>query len=285
MYMFIICTMAVRRRKRRRLKRQVVYFLIFSGILLVSVVLLTTKARRTIPYEPAELVEKTRDLHAYDWANLETDGNFASYNDDRYTSLQGIDVSEHQAEIDWEKVKAAGIDFAFIRTGYRGTESGRCTEDRWFRTNMEGASQAGIDIGVYFFSQAITEEEAVEEADYVARQIKGYDVTYPVVFDMEHPETGTDRIRDLSREEKTRIAAAFMSRVQWAGYTPMLYNSTGLLDVFFDMDLLTDYPVWAAEYGSLPRYPYVFEIWQYTNTGRVDGIRGNVDMDIRFTEK
>ena len=277
--------MAKRRRKRRKLKRQAVYFLIFTGILLISVGLLTRKARRLIPYEPAELVERTRELHDYDWSNLETDGVFASYSDDRYTSLQGIDVSEHQAEIDWKKVKEAGIDFAFIRTGYRGTESGRCTEDRWFRTNMEEASAAGIDIGVYFFSQAVTEEEAVEEADYVADQIKGYDVTYPVVFDMEHPETGTDRILNLSREEKTRIAAAFMNRVQWAGYTPMLYNSTGLLDVFFEMELLTDYPVWAAEYGSLPHYPYVFEIWQYTSTGRVDGIRGNVDMDIRFVEK
>ncbi len=97
---------------------------------------------------PAELVERTRELHDYDWSNLETDGVFASYSDDRYTSLQGIDVSEHQAEIDWKKVKEAGIDFAFIRTGYRGTESGRCTEDRWFRTNMEEASAAGIDIGV-----------------------------------------------------------------------------------------------------------------------------------------
>ena len=181
--MFIICTMAKRRRKRRKLKRQAVYFLIFTGILLISVGLLTRKARRMIPYEPAELVERTRELHDYDWSNLETDGVFASYSDDRYTSLQGIDVSEHQAEIDWKKVKEAGIDFAFIRTGYRGTESGRCTEDRWFRTNMEEASAAGIDIGVYFFSQAVTEEEAAEEADYVADQIKGYDVTYPVVFD------------------------------------------------------------------------------------------------------
>ena len=280
-----MCEMAKTGRKRRKLKKQVRYLLLFSGILLVSVVLLTRKAQRMKPYEPAELVEKTRDLHSYDWSNLETDGNFASYSDDRYTSLQGIDVSAHQEEIDWQKVRDAGIDFVFIRTGYRGTESGRCTEDQWFRTNMEGASKAGLDIGVYFFSQAITEEEALEEADFVVDQIRNYSVTYPVVFDMEHPEIGTDRIRDLSRDEKTRIAAAFMNRVQWAGYTPMLYNSTGLLDVFFDMDLLTDFPVWAAEYGSLPHYPYVFEIWQYTNKGKTDGIRGNVDMDIRFVEK
>lgn len=237
------------------------------------------------PYVPVELTPIERAMHAYNWDYLTTDGNYASYEDESYTSRQGIDVSAHQEEIDWQRVKDAGIEFAIIRTGYRGTESGRCTEDVWFRTNVEGAAAAGIEIGVYFFSQAVSEEEAVEEADFVLDQIKGYDVNGPVVFDMEHPEIGTDRILNVPREEKTRIAKAFLSRVQKAGYKAMLYNSTGLFDEFFEMDMLGEFPLWAAEYGSLPHYSYMFEIWQYTNRGRVDGITGNVDMDIQFIPK
>ena len=279
--------MAKRRRKRRRLRPQAIAFFAFTGILLFSISVLFRGLRsRPIPYPEVELSEGTQPLHDYNWEALTFSGSFAAYEDDRYTSVQGIDVSAHQEEIDWQKVSAAGIRFAFIRTGYRGTESGRCTEDAWFRTNMIGAAGAGIDIGVYFFSQAVTEEEAMEEADYVLSQIRDYPVTYPVVFDMEHPEIGTDRIRDLSREEKTRIAAAFMSRIKQAGYKPMLYNSTGLFDEFYDMDMLSEYALWAAEYGaSYPHYPYMFEIWQYTSRGAVDGITGNVDMDIRFIPK
>jgi GH25 family lysozyme M1 (1,4-beta-N-acetylmuramidase) len=125
----------------------------------------------------------------------------------------------------------------------------------------------------------------VQKACFVLDQIRDYDVDGPVVFDMEHPEIGTDRILNVPCEEKTRIAKAFLSRVQKAGYKAMLYNSTGLFDEFFEMDMLGEFPLWAAEYGSLPHYSYMFEIWQYTNRGRVDGITGNVDMDIQFIPK
>lgn len=274
-----------RRKRRRRLRPQALAVLITLALLISAAVRMIRQAHRSRSYEEVVLTEGNREYHNYHWDALTWNGCFLRYEDENYTSRQGIDVSAHQEEIDWQAVKKAGIEFAMIRTGYRGTESGRCTEDQWFRINMIGASGAGIDTGVYFFSQAVSEEEAVEEADYVIGQIRGFSVTMPVVFDMEHPEIGTDRIRDVSWEEKTRIAAAFMNRVREAGYTPMLYNSTGLFDEFFDMERLTEYPLWAAEYGSVPHYPYMFEMWQYTSSGHVDGITGKVDMDIQFIKK
>ncbi len=235
-----------------------------------------------IPYEGTDYPQ-----HDYDWSNLEWNGDLLSYEDDRYTSLQGIDVSHHQKEIDWEEVRDAGIDFAFIRVGYRGYEYGYINDDEYFEYNMESAAENGIMIGVYFFSQATTVAEAGEEAEYVIQRLRGYDIQLPVVFDMEEGDEGgnTHRVEELDRTEKTRMAVTFLRRIEDAGYTPMIYNSSQLYDELFDLDYLQDYRFWVADYDSYPKYPYTFDIWQYTSDGHIPGIDTRCDMNIMFIEK
>ena len=237
--------------------------------------------------ELPEIPESPLKTHDYNWDNLKKKKYLMSYEDDRYTSMQGIDVSSHQEEIDWALVKEAGIEFAFIRAGYRGTTEGNIHDDEYFDANMRGAAENGIPAGVYFFSQAVTEEEALEEAEYTLKRIKDYDVTYPVVFDMEEPEyeEAVSRAASLSIEEKTRIANVFLYRIQKEGYEAMIYDSTMLFEEHYDLSRLHEYRFWVAEYGSYPRYDYEFEIWQYTESGKVKGISEPVDMDIWFIKK
>ncbi len=206
------------------------------------------------------------------------------YEDDTYTSVAGIDVSYYQKDIDWERVKAAGIDFAMIRLGYRGTHSGKLTMDSYFKDNLREAKAAGVDVGVYFFSQAQTTKEAIREARFVLRHIRGKGVTYPVAFDME-PVEGGDRITGLTVSEKTEIADAFCQVIRRNGYTPVIYGNPNWLLENLDLRYLTDYPVWLAHYTDSTDYPYSYVMWQYTQDGRVDGIRGDVDLNLYFVEK
>lgn len=231
-----------------------------------------------------ELVNGEQSENTYEYTNLDTSGSFWSYEDDTYITIPGIDVSEHQEEIDWEAVKNAGVEFAFIRVGYRGTESGQCTLDDYFIQNIEGAIANGIDVGVYFFSQAISVDEAREEAYYVLDKIQNYNVTMPVVFDMEYPETGTNRIALLTASEKTKIANTFLSIIERSGYTPMVYGSSKTIGEHFELQYLTQYETWIADYDYYVKYPYNFMIWQYSESGNVDGI-GTVDLDLLFVKK
>lgn len=197
-------------------------------------------------------------------------------------ALAGIDVSVFQGDIDWAAVRAAGIDFAIIRAGLRGYESGTVFEDENLETNLKGATEAGMPIGVYFYSQAATEAEAVEEAEFVLERIEGYEISWPVVFDMEEVNSSTSRTLALSAAQKTDIAIAFCERVKQAGYTPMIYGNMRWFAENMELDRLEDYDKWFAQYFSRPHYPYEYTIWQYTHTGAVDGISGNVDLNIAF---
>lgn len=231
-----------------------------------------------------ELIQGELNENTYEYTNLDTSGTIWSYEDDIYTTIPGIDVSEHQEEIDWEVVKNAGVEFAFIRVGYRGTESGECTLDDYFEQNIEGALANGIDVGVYFFSQAINIDEAREEAYYVLDKIQSYNVTLPVVFDMEYPEIGTNRIALLTASEKTKIANTFLSIVERSGYTPMVYGSSKTIGEHYELQYLTQYKTWIADYDTYVKYPYNFMIWQYSESGSIDGI-GTVDLDLLFVKK
>lgn len=226
-------------------------------------------------------------LHDYDWDCLEWNESLLSYEDDKYTSLQGIDVSAHQEEIDWQAVKESGIDFAFIRVGYRGYEYGYVNDDDYFEDNMEGAIENGIDIGIYFFSQALTPEEALEEAEYVVERLEDYDIQLPVVFDMEetHDYGTAGRTGGMTIPERTLAAVTFLDYIRDAGYTPMIYNSSLLFEQFYDLDDLQDYEFWVADYASYPKYDYEFSIWQYTSSGHIGGVEGRCDMNIMFVEK
>ncbi len=195
-------------------------------------------------------------------------------------SLKGIDVSRHQGKIDWEKVSGDGVSYAFIRAGFRGSSEGKLMEDEFFADNIEGATENDIDVGVYFYTQALTEEEAREEAEFVLELIEPYDLTYPVVFDLEEAEDDLARTAQMTKEEYTRVVIAFCEVIKEAGYTPMVYGNLRSFMLMLDMEQLEDYDKWFAYYDNPLYFPYAFEIWQYSSTGSVDGIDGNVDLNV-----
>lgn len=199
-------------------------------------------------------------------------------------ALQGVDVSVYQGEIDWQAVADAGVDFAIIRAGYRGYSQGAIQPDTNFQKNMEGALKAGLDVGVYFFSQATTVREAEEEADYVLEAIRSYPVTYPVVFDWEFIDGQTARTDEMEGEHMTECAKTFCELVQAAGYTPMVYFNQEQGYLYYQLDQLDQFPFWLAEYDEKPDFFYDFDIWQYTHTGTVPGIPGNVDLNLAFRD-
>ena len=202
------------------------------------------------------------------------------YNGDKYDTRLGIDVSFYQGVIDWEAVAADGIEFAMIRCGYRGSETGEMVVDEQFENNIQGALDAGLDVGVYFFSQSTGAIEAAEEANFVLNLIDGYNITMPVAFDWE-PLEGS-RAEDIDRSELTASAVVFCEMVKDAGYTPCvyLYRYTGYYE--YMMERLADYELWVGALGTWPDFYYEHLLWQFSMTGRVNGIDADVDLDMQF---
>ena len=204
-----------------------------------------------------------------------------SYSRNGLRAREGIDVSFYQGEIDWEAVAADGVDFAMIRLGYRGYSEGGLRMDSRFEENIREALDAGLEVGVYFFSQAITPEEAEEEADFVLEALEGHEITYPVAFDWEPITPGKEARTDaLDGETLTRCAAAFCQKIAQAGYTPQIYFNQELGYLVYDLAELKDWSFWLAEYDTAPDFYYGFDLWQYTHAGSVAGIQGNVDLDL-----
>lgn len=231
-------------------------------------------------FEPVyqDVPASTLDLN-----NLVMRNGYAYYSENgEVISTTGIDVSEYQGEIDWEQVKQAGIDFAFIRVGYRTYGDGIITYDSAFQRNIEGAQEAGIKVGAYFYSQATNADEAIEEADAVIDALAGYDITYPVVYDWELVYHDNARTDDVSVEALADCCVSFCERVKDSGYTPMIYQNTGTATHKLDLPRIKDYDFWLAEYGDQPSYYYDFKIWQYSNTGSIPGVEGEVDLNICF---
>lgn len=231
--------------------------------------------------ELSEIVERStitqEDLIA------DEDG-FLSYQNGEVRSIPGIDVSKFQGKIDWDKVKAAGVEFAIIRVGFRGYNEGTLELDPYFEENIKGATESGIHVGVYFFSQAITVEEAKEEAQFVLDKIEGYKVTYPVIIDTEHVTTYPARANSLSRQLRTDIAKVFCEEVKAYGYKPMIYANTKWMVMGIDLEQLSDYDLWFAYYGNNLSFPYQYDILQYSDTGKIDGINHAVDLNISFKD-
>ncbi|MDL2215824.1 hypothetical protein LJB77_02040 [Ruminococcaceae bacterium OttesenSCG-928-N02] len=194
----------------------------------------------------------------------------------------GIDVSKYQLTIDWQAVRASGITFVFIRCGYRGYGSGALVEDPYFRRNIQGATAAGLKVGVYFFSQAITTAEAVEEASMCLSLVRGYNLAYPIAFDTEHSGGNPGRADSLSVGQRTQIAIAFCETVRAGGYTPCVYSGKYWLMYNLDASQLSSYKIWLAHYTAQTDYKGRYDIWQYTSTGKVNGISGAVDMNISY---
>lgn len=197
------------------------------------------------------------------------------------TSVLGIDVSEWQKQIDWQQVKDAGIEFAMVRVAWRGSEQGVLTEDTYARANLAGAAEAGIKVGAYIFSQAITPDEAVEEANFLLDIIKDYDIQMPLVFDWEFIDADA-RTGQMDAETLTACSQAFCNTVTLAGYQPMIYFNTNQSFQMLELRELVDYPFWLAQYDTVLNYPYKIDMWQYTETGTVPGIATAVDINLYF---
>lgn len=210
------------------------------------------------------------------------DGEMQYIENGTVVSHKGIDVSKYQGDIDWAAVASDGVEYAFVRLGLRGYGSGKLVLDEFYDQNMRGASAAGIKTGVYFFTQAVTVEEAVEEADYVLDNIKDYDVSYPIVFDVEMIVNDDGRANNLSQKDRTDIAIAFCDKIKAAGYTPMIYGNVKCFTKLLDMTRLNDYEKWYAFYDDYMYMPYDVGIWQYTERGKVAGINTGVDLNISF---
>ena len=199
------------------------------------------------------------------------------------TSVLGIDVSSHQEQIDWAQVRSAGVEFAILRIGYRGTDLGGIYEDEWFLRNYEGAKNAGLRVGAYFFSQAITPQEAREEAAFALALLEGRPLDMPLVYDWE--DTGPDsRVAGMDPDTLTHCTLAFCQAVEAAGQTPMVYFNRDQSRYLLHLEALTDYPFWLAMYSDEMTYPHWVDMWQYSCTGSVPGIEGDVDINLYFPD-
>ena len=206
----------------------------------------------------------------------------------------GIDVSKWQGKIDWQKVKKAGIDFAIIRIGYRA-ENGQLYRDSNADYNIQQAQNAGILVGVYFFSTAVNQNEAIEEAELTVSAIKGYQISYPVVYDCEGFKNDSSRMHSLAAEQRTQNALAFLDTIKKSGYDGMFYGSkSDLIDntAFNISEIEEKYKIWVAQYknppypqSQAPDYNGRYDMWQYTNKGVVSGVEGNCDMIVSYFEK
>ena len=201
--------------------------------------------------------------------------------------IAGIDVSVYQGEIDWNAVKDAGFGFVMIRCGNRGYVTGLMVEDANFKKNIRGALDAGLEVGVYFFSQALTMEEALDEANFILELLDGYDITYPIAYDWEvviDPDGDTARTAYIDPDQLTNNFLVFAQRLELEGYTPMVYSNKKTTIWKYDLARLQGYDIWYAEYNDSPALPYKWEMWQYTSTGKVPGIKGDVDLNICFKD-
>lgn len=206
------------------------------------------------------------------------------YEDETWTSCIGVDVSSYQKEVDWQQVAADGVEFAMVRLGYRGYSSGMLNLDPYFEQNVKGAKESGLQVGVYFFSQALTTEEALDEARFVLRKIRGKKLDGPIAFDMEYIE-GVERINSLTVEEKTAIADAFCQFIEKNGYEAMIYGNPNWFSEDVDLSLLTHHEIWLAHYIDMTQWPFEYAMWQYTDSGSVAGITGGCDLNIWLKEK
>lgn len=200
------------------------------------------------------------------------------------TAKVGIDVSKWQGDIAWDRVKKAGVEFAVIRAGYRGSSTGALVEDPSFRENMRGAYGAGIPAGVYFFSQAVNEVEAVEEASAVLQLVKNFHVEYPIFIDTEDAG-GSGRADGLDAQTRTQVCEAFCKTVRNAGYTAGIYGGRKRYQDDLDVSRLDKYVIWLAEYRKTPQYEGYYEMWQHTSQGVIDGILGNVNLNISYWQR
>lgn len=224
-------------------------------------------------------------VNKLDNSNFTADSTLKYYNENgNSASVEGVDISSYSGNIDWARVKNAGIDFAMIRIGGRGYgDDGKMYADDTALTNIQNAKAAGIKVGVYFFSQAINPDEAVEEAEYVKTLLGDTTLDYPVAYDWEIIKDEEARTDSVTASDATASARAFCDKVKEYGYTPIIYSPSRELYFKYDLQQLADIDIWYCEYSNVPTFYYQFSMWQYSSTGTVDGIDGSVDLNVCFT--
>lgn len=269
----------------REWRRFIVIIVSFIAIALIAVIVTVSIVRSMLDRYHGPGPERGFPMSGYDPELFYVDDYFfRNYKDDNTSALRGIDVSSHQRDIDWAEVKKAGVQFAMIRVGFRSYDDGELHADSRFEKNIRGAEENGIRVGAYFFSQAITVDEAIEEAKFVTDRLRGHRVEMPVAYDMEMI-TEEDRIRDMTMQERTEVADAFCEIVGNHGYDALIYGSPDWIYQNLNLSLLTDHEIWLAHYVDRSEFPYKYRMWQYSATGRVDGIEGDCDLDIYFVER
>ena len=282
----------------RTIRRNGLYIFVSAFAVLLALALLIAFFLKKPKEEPDPHAGQVYLYDGYDWiwmtplegvpVNELTADMFAASGEVRYLGtkydvLRGVDVSEHQMEIDWQQVAASGVDYAYIRLGRRGYTEGGLFEDPWFARNMQGANAAGLKTGVYFFSQAINVAEAIEEAQFVIEHILQYRVTCPVVYDWEKVPDPNARTAELSVQTRTDCAVAFCETIRRAGYTPCVYFNRNLGYYGYDLTRLTDYMFWfSLPESPFPNFYYACDMWQYSFTETVPGIEGETDMNLWF---
>ena len=231
------------------------------------------------------LINSYLKKNTYDFTRLEEKNGLKKYVDGGKTlSYLGADLSKYNGDVNFASMKAAGVDYVMIRVGSRGYNTGKITLDEKFNDYIKAASEAGLQIGVYFASQAISQEEASQEADFVLQNLAPYQasITYPVAFDMEFAANDEARIDGLRTADRTAIATTFLDKIKNAGYIPMVCGNKEWLIKEVDMTGLQQYDVWLSQEEEAPDYPYQFTMWQYTTDGVLNGVPGDVGLDISF---
>ncbi len=232
-------------------------------------------------------IDEAEDLTSFslDRYAFSVENGVVSYHGDGCELRRGIDVSDHQGEIDWTAVAASGIDFAMIRIGWRGYGQGTLNEDNRFRENIEGAQAAGLDVGVYFFSQAVSVLEAAEEAVYTAKLLEGYTLELPVFFDWEFIGVEPARTDDTDTATISAACVEFCELLAGEGYTPGVYTYIPAVYSHYDLNALAGLSVWMGDIGTWPEFYYEHDFWQYSITGSVPGIEGDVDLDVMYVRR
>ena len=216
--------------------------------------------------------------------NLINENGMLAYNDSKRESIKGVDLSKYNGTVDFNKLKEAGVRFAMLRLGSRGYGSGKISLDEKFVEYAQNAQMAGILTGAYFYSQAVNETEAVEEANYIVGAVSGFNVKYPIAIDLERVSGDTARTDKLTNKERTAIVKMFCDTVKGYGYTPVIYASLEMLVGGLNIEELGDYDIWLADEKIPTEYPYRFSMWQYNTQGHIDGITGDIDLDISFID-
>ncbi len=266
-------------RKRKKTARPVGLYLAIGAVALcilgLLVLLLRPQTQEVVPID-------TRAKNEWDPEGFYSDNGFLRYRDAEH--LVGIDVSAHQGAIDWAAVKNAGVEFAIVRIGYRGSTVGELYEDEQLRANLLGAREAGIRLGAYFFSQAMNTAEAVEEAEYACDRLDGMQLELPLYFDWE-VAAGGERVQSETEIPLTDCAVAFCKAVERRGYRGGVYFNQTQGYRHYDLAQLQDYSLWLAEYGDVPTFQYAFNCLQYSDAGQIDGIPASVDLDLLFLDE